>query len=91
MIDRKMLMAGMLGALAGAAGGVRSFNPFGKGSANNARHGKKGIAERIRDAKTLTELDALAAEAKTYSGASAKTKRRWAEIIEYARKRIGGV
>jgi hypothetical protein len=89
-MDRKMMVAGMLGAIAGMAGGtdIGSCVPT-SGRRKNVGHGKKGMAERLRDAKTLAEVDALMAEANGYSGVSAKTRRRWTVESECARKRIG--
>ena len=91
-MDRKMMTASLMGAIAGMAGGanLRALIPTGKGGNNNVRHGKKGMAERLRDAKDLAEIDALMAEASGYSGISAKTRRRLTAEAEGARKRIEG-
>jgi len=90
-MDRKMMTASLMGTIAGMAGGANlgALTSIGKGG-HNARHGKKGMAERLRDAKDLAEIDALMAEASGYSGISAKTRRRLTAEAEGARKRIEG-
>jgi len=90
-MDRKMMTASLMGTIAGMAGGANlgALTSIGKGG-HNARHGKKGMAERLRDAKDLADIDALMAEASGYSGISAKTRRRLTAEAEGARKRIEG-
>lgn len=56
-----------------------------KAHATNDRHGKKGLWEKIRDAKTDGEAQSLLAKGSGYPNASAKTKRRWERSA--ARKR----
>jgi hypothetical protein len=45
----------------------------------------KGLAERMRDAKTIDELEALIQEGKGYQDPSLQTRRRWERIAEAKR------